>query len=109
MNLSCQYSPRSQYLLLPATTHPKIEASVTVTVCFSQPRSCSTFAPTYQPSAGLIFTFDISHCFGHTLFLVGWTNKFGTIVGGGLVHLGLPAYLSARQARCWDPSPLVSV
>ena len=36
MNLSCQYSPRSQYLLLPATTHPKIETSVTVTVCFFQ-------------------------------------------------------------------------
>ena len=54
-HLSCQYSACSQYLLLHATMHPKIEAFVTVTaICFLSPHSCSTFMPIYQPGAGLI-------------------------------------------------------
>ena len=64
------------------------------------------FTPTYQPGAGLTSPFDISHWCGH---LVGWTNEFGIFVAGGLVHPGLPAYLSVRWARCWDPSLSVSV
>ena len=97
MNLRCQYNPRSQYLLPPATTHPKRA----VTDSRSQ-SAFFNFAHSFHIRAHLPArrwlnsTCDISHCVGHYFFLVGWMNKCGTVVAGGLAHFGLPAYLSSR-------------
>ena len=53
MNLGYQYSSSGQYLLLPATAHPKMETSRHGYRDESiPPRSHSTIAPTYQLGAG---------------------------------------------------------
>ena len=75
MNLRCQYNPCSQYLLRPATTHPKRSRhGLTVTVCFLQLHALIPHSR--PPTSPALAQLDLRHfSLRWTLLFFGWMDE----------------------------------